>query len=194
MSFHITLHSFLLFRSVTQTIEATKSSEARAILAIGVTEASEAIGASFDSIEATISVDAIEITLSSVVFDAFKVTCFSKTAKAGTTVIGVTLVSSFLRVASISNRGTIAFQIQPNETKEASEASKDKTPIKTFVFPAATLQPATLEPHQGAVIRLSNLPFSVEPISSFLTNFTKQPFSSFTHQFSSIHQLALHQF
>ena len=86
-NFSITLHRFLLFRSVTQTIEATKSSEARAILAIGVTEAIEAIGAigaigaTIKAIDAIAVISAIEVTLSSGALYAFRVNCFSKTAK-----------------------------------------------------------------------------------------------------------------
>ena len=187
---HYAFSSYL----VTQTIEATKASNIRAIIATGATEAIEAsfdsveatifsvvaieaIEATIDAIEATIvaieaivAIGAVEVTLSSGASDAFRVNCFSKTATAETTVRGVTLVSNYLRIVAISNGGTIAFQFLTSETKDASEASNDKTPIRTVVFPAATLQPATLEPHQGAVIRLPNLPFSAEPFSSFLTN------------------------
>ena len=103
------LLNFFLLRSDTQILEATKA-----------IEAIEAIGATIEAIEATV---ATEVTLSSGAFDAFRVNCFNKTAKAGTTVTGVTLVSSFLRIVVSSNRGTIAFQIQANETKDASHLS-----------------------------------------------------------------------
>ena len=88
----------------------------------------------------------------------------------------------------------------PSQTKPktASEASKVKTLIRTVVFPAVTLKPATLEPHQGALIRLSNHPFSIEPIISFLTNsssiflniiypnnFVRQSINSFSNNFTA---------
>ena len=122
--------------------------------------------------------------------------CISKAVKAKTAVIDVTLVSSFLGIIAISNRGTIAFHFLTGETKDASEASKVMASIRTAVFPATTLQPATHEPHQRAVIRLSDLPFSEEPISSFLTisssifpsinfpnNFVRQSINSFFTNF-----------
>ena len=57
----ISLLNFLLLRSVTQILETTKATEARAINVLGATEANEAIGASINAIETTInSVEAIE--------------------------------------------------------------------------------------------------------------------------------------
>ena len=62
----------------------------------------------------------------------------------------------------------IPLRIQRNQRRLRSERGMSTN--EADVFTTAILQPATLEPHQEAVIRLSDTSFAVEPISSFTTN------------------------
>ena len=83
--------------------------------------------------------------------------CTNKAVKNKTAFTRIILVTLFLSAIVISILSTITFHFLSVETKDASETSEVISNSGTIVLSKATVQPATLEPHQGAVFRFLSL-------------------------------------